>query len=62
MELTAQVFKSFEEADRADALFRSRLTPHRRVEMFFELQERALNNADEPRFERVYRVLELEQS
>jgi hypothetical protein len=62
MERVVRVFDSFEEADHADALFRSRLTPNRRVEIFFEIQEGARNNADEPRLERVCRVLELERS
>jgi hypothetical protein len=62
MEKIVRVFDSFEEADNADTLFRSRLTPAQRVEMFFEIRERARNDAAEPRLERVCRVLELEQS
>jgi hypothetical protein len=62
MDRVIRVFDSFEAADEADALFRSRLTPGQRVEMFFEIRERARKDAVEPRFERVYRVLELEQS
>jgi hypothetical protein len=62
MEKVVRVFDSFEEADNADALFRSRLTPGQRIDIFFEIRERARNDAAEPRLERVCRVLELEQS
>ncbi|HEY3824840.1 MAG TPA: hypothetical protein VGL82_09785 [Bryobacteraceae bacterium] len=62
MERVVRVFESFEEADQADALFRSRLTPQQRVDMFFEIREKARKDAAEPRLERVCRVLELEQS
>jgi len=62
MENVIRVFDSFEEAGQADALVRSRLTPGQRVDMFFEIRERARNHAAEPRLERVCRVLELEQS
>ena len=36
--------------------------PAQRVDIFFELRDRARNDAAEPRLERVCRVLELEQS
>ena len=62
MEKVIQVFDSFEESDNADTLFRSRLTPGQRVDIFFKIRERARNDAAEPRLERVCRVLELEQS
>jgi len=62
MEKVLRIFDSFEEADRSDALSRSELTPGRRVDMFFEIRERARNDAAEPRLARVCRVLELEQS
>lgn len=62
MERIVRVFDSFEEADKADVLFRAGLTPAQRVDMFFEIRERARNDAAEPRLERVCRVLELEQS
>jgi hypothetical protein len=41
MEKVVRVFDSFEAGDNADALFRSRLTPVQRVEMFFDIRERA---------------------
>jgi hypothetical protein len=62
MERVVRVFESFEDADQADALARSRLTPQQRVDMFFEIRERAREDAAEPRLERVCRVLNLEQS
>ena len=62
MEKVIRVFDSFEEADEADAAFRSRLTPAERVDIFFELRERARKDAPEPRLARVCRVLDLEQS
>ena len=62
MEKIVKVFDNFEEADSADALFRSRLTQAQRVDMFFEIRERARKHAAEPRLERVCRVPELEQS
>jgi hypothetical protein len=62
MEKVVRIFDSFEEADEADSLFRSRLTPGQRVDMFFEIRERARNDAAEPRLERVCRVLELDRS
>ena len=62
MEKIVRIFDSFEDADNADVLFRSLLTPGQRVDIFFEIRERARNHAAEPRLERVCRVLELEQS
>ena len=62
MEKVVRVFDSFEEADGSDAAFRSELTPGQRVDIFFEIRERARNDAAEPGFARVCRVLELEQS
>jgi hypothetical protein len=62
MEKVVRIYRSFEEADAADALSRSALTPQQRVDIFFAIRERAQDDASEPRFARVCRVLELEQS
>jgi hypothetical protein len=62
MDKSVRVFKSFEEADAADALSRSQMTPQERVDIFFALQERAYPDASKQGFARVCRVLELEQS
>jgi hypothetical protein len=62
VEKVVRVFDTFEEADAADALFRAQMTPQQRVDIFFELRERAHPDAFKQGFARVYRVLELEQS
>ena len=62
MERVVRIFRSFQEADAADALSRSALSPQQRVEIFFEIRKRAQDNAAEPGLARVCRVLELEQS
>ena len=57
-----RVFDTFEEADAADTHARAQMTPQERVEIFFELRERAHPDAFQQRLARVYRVLELERS
>jgi hypothetical protein len=60
MEKAIRVFASFEEADAADAVSRAQMTPQQRVDIFFELRERANPDAFKQGLARVYRVLELE--
>jgi hypothetical protein len=62
MEKVVRVFDNFEEADTADAISRSQMTPQERAGIFFELQERAHSDAFKQGLARVYRVLELERS
>ena len=62
MEKVVRVFDTFEEADAADALSRAQMTPRERVDIFFELRERAHPDVLKQGFARVYRVLELERS
>ena len=62
MEYVVRVFDSFAEADAADAISRTQMTPRQRADIFFELQERAHPDAFKQGFARVYRVLELERS
>jgi hypothetical protein len=62
MEKVVHVFDSFEEADTADAISRTQMSPEQRVGIFFELQERAHPDAYKQGLARVYRVLELERS
>jgi hypothetical protein len=62
VEKVVRVFDTFEAADAADSLFRAQMTPQQRVDIFFELRERAHPDAFEQGFARVYRVLELERS
>jgi hypothetical protein len=62
VEKVVRVFDTFEAADAADSLSRAQMTPQQRVDIFFELRERAHPDAFEQGFARVYRVLELERS
>jgi len=62
MEKAIRVFASGEEADEADALSRAEMTSQQRVDIFFELRERANPDAFKQGLARVYRVLELERS
>ncbi|MCX6630783.1 MAG: hypothetical protein NTW28_24470 [Candidatus Solibacter sp.] len=62
MEKVVRVFDTFEAAEAADALSRAQMTPQQRVDIFFELRERAHPDAFKQGFARVYRVLELERS
>ncbi len=62
VEKIVRIFNSFEEADAADAREDLRLTPEQRIELLFELQERAYSDATQQRFERVYRITELQGS
>jgi hypothetical protein len=60
----AQVFRSFEEADRADDQYYADLTPQERLDILLDLVERYRRSLGEAadRFERVYRVVELSRS
>ena len=62
MEKTAQVFGSFEEADRADARLDASLTPQERLQIAIELRDRRHPDAAEQGLARVCRVVELERS
>jgi hypothetical protein len=62
MEKAVRVFDSFEEADAADVIARTQMTPQQRAGVFFEIRERAHPDAFKQGFARVYRVLELERS
>jgi len=62
MEKVVRIFDSFEEADIADAISRGQMSPQQRVDIFFQLRERAHPDAFKQGFARVYRVLELERS
>jgi hypothetical protein len=62
MEKVIRIFDSFAEADAEDALSRAGMSPQQRVDIFFELRERAHPDAFKQGFARVCRVLELEQS
>ncbi len=62
MKKVVRIFHSFEEADAADALSRSEMSPQERVEIFFAIRERANPNAAQQGLARVCRVLELKRS
>ena len=57
----AAVFKSFEEADRADKAYYLSLTPQQRLEIVTQLRALLYGPDDDsaPRLERVYRIVEL---
>ena len=62
MEKTVRIFNSFEEADAADALTRSQMTPQQRVDIFFAIKERSCSDAANQGLARICRVLEREPS
>ena len=62
MEKVARIFKSFAEADAADAKEDLHISPEKRIEMLLELQERFFGNATQQRFARVYRITQLRQN
>ena len=57
MEKTVRIFNSFEEADAADALSRSQMSPQERVDVFFAIRERAFPDASKQGLARVCREL-----
>ena len=61
MERVGQVFRSFEEADRADDAYYASLTPEERLDILLDIIERYRSSLGEAaeRFERVHRVIEL---
>lgn len=62
MEKKVQIFKTFAEADAADAKFDSELTPEQRIEITIELRNRAHPDAAGKGLARVCRVTKLERS
>ena len=62
MEKKVRVFRSFEEADQADARADSHMTPQERLRIVDELRERAHPDALKQGLTRVCRVIELASS
>ena len=64
MERALQVFRGFDEADRADAEYYASLTPQQRLDLLLELIARYRESLGESaeRLERVHRVTELARS
>ena len=61
VEKSVQMFRSFDDADRADDEFYADLAPEERVDLLLELVERQRSALGETasRFERVHRIVEL---
>lgn len=64
MDRVVQVFKSFEEADEAEAEYYARLTPNERVDILLDIIAAYRESQGEAasRFERVCRVVDLAES
>jgi hypothetical protein len=62
VEKVIRKFASFEEADKADALFDASLTPEARLRILIELRDRRHPDAAEQGVARVCRVVRLEES
>ncbi|MBK9263853.1 MAG: hypothetical protein IPM54_29120 [Polyangiaceae bacterium] len=64
MDRSIQVFRSFEEADEADVAYYAGLTPQERLDILLNLIANYQESLGEAatRFERIYQVVELEQS
>ena len=64
MKRVARVYRSFEDADRADDQHYANLTPAERLEILLELIESYRSSLGEAadRFERVHRIVELSRS
>jgi uncharacterized protein YdeI (YjbR/CyaY-like superfamily) len=61
MEKAARVFHSFAEADQAEKEYYRSLTPEQRLEILFDLVKTQQPDEVEPRLERVYRVIKLQE-
>lgn len=64
MERVVRKFRTFREAEEADAEYYRRLSPAQRLEILFELRAMVQkeDDADSGRLARVYRIIKLEQS
>jgi hypothetical protein len=61
VEKVVRIFRSFAEADKADAAYYRSLTPIQRLEILFELIAGAHPDEIEQRSKRVYRVAKLQE-
>jgi hypothetical protein len=62
MEKLIRVFKSFDDADAADAREDAAMSPQERLKILIDLRARRHPDASEQRLTRVARVVELERS
>ena len=61
MDKTARIFRSFAEAEQADAAYYKSLTPRERVELVLETVAQAYPDEMEQRSPRVYRIIKLSE-
>lgn len=62
MKKVVRIFRSFEEADAADVEADLRRTPEERIQIVLDLQTWMHRHAPPQGFERVYRIVQLQQS
>ena len=62
MEKVVRIFNSFAEADEADALFDSQLSPEERIQIAIDLRDVRYPDAAQQGLARVCRITKLEQS
>jgi hypothetical protein len=62
VEKTVRIFRSFQEADEADAREDAAMTPQERLRIVIDLRDRRHPDATQQGLARVYRVVELERS
>jgi hypothetical protein len=61
MEKAGRVFHSFAEAEKADEEYYRSLTPEQRLDLLFDLVKTQQRDEVEPRLERVYRIIKLQE-
>jgi uncharacterized protein YdeI (YjbR/CyaY-like superfamily) len=61
MEKTARIFRSFDEAEKADREYYHSLTPEERLALVFEIVAAQNPHGTEQRLERVCRVIKLKE-
>ena len=62
MEKVVRIFRSFEEADAADAEEDMRRTPQERLQIMMDLRDRYYPDAPQQGLARVFRIAKLERS
>jgi uncharacterized protein YdeI (YjbR/CyaY-like superfamily) len=61
VEKTARIFRSFAEADKAEAEYYRSLTPEQRLEILFDLVQSQQPDGTYQRLERVCRIIKLQE-
>jgi len=62
MQRVARIFRSFDESEQANKRYYLSLSPEQRMEILMDLINRGRHDEAEQRFERVYRIVKLQQS